>query len=164
MNNAQLAKTPQQAVFTCSVARAFSYLCAPSFCHKQLVTCNTKEQAWTKKQGRQTLFCAKTSLVLKAGSPRNTDLQRPGMSHRRIPYVHRRQGAHNVTLTENVRQGRWSLSGPLRPQGISQVLFTKAIKIYVWPVWDKELWKELGWEVPPWHFPPRTQVIGSVWA
>lgn len=53
-------------------------------------------------------FLCKGPLVLKAGSPWSTDLQRPGMSHRRVPYVHRRQGAHTVTLAEDVTQGRWS--------------------------------------------------------
>lgn len=129
MSSTQLAKTPQQAVFIAQLLWFFPYLCAPSSCHKQLVTCDTKEQAWMKKQRRQTLFCAKapwcyrqvalSTLIYRSQacpigeSPMHTGYKVPTLSHwKRMS--HRADGAFRLfkttgNFTGDVHQGNQDL-------------------------------------------------------
>ena len=44
--------------------------------------------------------------------------------------------AHSLGMSDKVEG---ALSGPSRPQVISQVLFTNVTKTHVGPVWDKKL-------------------------
>lgn len=57
------------------------------------------------------------------------------------------------TRLRDVRRVDGALSGPVRLQVISQVLFTNSAKMNVGPVWNSELWKRQEQAVPPCHRP-----------
>lgn len=143
MNNTQLAKTAQQAVFTLLLGLCLIYV-LPLPVTNSLSSVTQRGKPDWRNRGDKHILC-KGLLVLKGREHWFTEIKHVPQKTR-CPHWHWlrvRNRAHGAFL------------GSLRPQGILQVLFTKTIKIYVWPVWDKELCKGQEWEVPPWHPPPR---------